>query len=299
MGRTWKCAGLRWSAGSGPVLRWEGGAGSGLGWGKRVGFGVVEGGGRGCVGARGNACAGRREVSGRSTGGRCEECGRLDRVGSVAADGRADDPRAYRVYLAWFGGGLLKVGITAVERGSDRLLEQGALCFTWLGSGPLMAARRSEEVLRVALGVGDRVPYGVKRAVRATAARSVDAGVDELGVLHRRAHALAGWPETLVPEPFRPVDHLAAFGLDAAPPATGEITELVPGAGIAGELVAAAGPDLHLDTSAQGIVVLDTRLMTGWELTPAGEGGGGGGGGGVFPVRPFPKEPEDAQAELF
>ncbi|HEY8985601.1 MAG TPA: DUF2797 domain-containing protein [Streptomyces sp.] len=244
---------------------------------------------RGCLGARGNLCAGRREVAARSTGGRCEECGRLDRVGSVAADGKADDPRAYRVYLAWFGGGLVKVGITAVERGSDRLLEQGAVCFTWLGEGPLMAARRAEEVLRVALHVGDRVPYGVKRAVRADAARAIDAGADELRGLHRRAQSLAGWPETLVPEPFHPVDHLTAFGLTDAPPPTGEITELAPGGALAGELVAAAGPDLHLDTSTHGIVVLDTRLMTGWELTADGAGTG------VFPVRPFPK----AQAGLF
>ncbi|WWM34377.1 DUF2797 domain-containing protein [Streptomyces acidiscabies] len=292
MGQTWKCAGLRWSAGSGPVLRWEGGAGSVLGWGKAVGFGVVEG-TRGCLGARGNVCAGRRGVGARSTGGRCEECGRLDRVGSVAADGKADDPRSYRVYLAWFGGGLLKVGITAVERGSDRLLEQGAVCFTWLGEGPLMAARRAEEVLRVALKVGDRVSYGQKRAVRGDAARSVDAGFDELGVLHGRALQLPGWPETLVPQPFQPVDHTEPFGLRTAPPANGEVTELVAGGAIAGELVAAAGPDLHIDTSAQGIVVLDTRLMTGWDLTSAGAGAG------EFPVRPFPKEPVEEQAGLF
>ncbi|MFM9612657.1 DUF2797 domain-containing protein [Streptomyces niveiscabiei] len=293
MGQTWKCAGLRWSAGGGPVLRWEGGVGSSLGWGKAVGFEVVEGAERGCLGARGNPCVGRRGVAARSTGGRCEECGRLDRVGSVAADGKADDPRRYRVYLAWFGGGLVKVGITAEARGSDRLLEQGAVCFTWLGEGPLMAARRAEEVLRVALGVGDRVSYGQKRAVRGDAVRCVDAGFDELGVLHRRALGLPGWPETLVPQPFRPVDHTEPFGLRAAPPASGEVIELVPGGAIAGELVAAAGPDLHIDTSAQGIVVLDTRLMTGWELTSAGVDAQ------AFPVRPFPKEPVEEQAGLF
>lgn len=37
---------------------------------------------------------------------------------------------------------------------------------------------------------------------------------------------------------------------------------------MSGELVAAAGPDLHLATE-RGVVVLDTRLMTGWELTAA------------------------------
>ncbi|QNP71715.1 DUF2797 domain-containing protein [Streptomyces roseirectus] len=292
MGRTWKCAGLRWSVAGGPVLRWEGGVGSALGWGRRVAFGVVEGGVRVCVGARGNRCAGRREVGARGTGGRCEECGRLDRVGSVAADGKADDPREYRVYLAWFGAGLVKVGITAVERGADRLLEQGAVCFTWLGAGPLMAARRAEELLRVALRVGDRVPYGVKRAVRAVAARDLDAGCAELAELHRRALTLPGWPETLAPQPFSPVDHVQAFGLDDAPAATGEITELTPAAALTGELVAAAGPDLHLATSSHGVVILDTRLMTGWELTSAGANG-------MFPVRPFPDERTETQTGLF
>src|SRR3954452_13511605 len=165
MAQAWKCSGLRWSAG-GPVLGWVGGRGRALGWGKRVAFGVVEGGVRTCVGARGHACPARAAVSGRSTGARCEECARLDRAHSVAADTLADDPRPYHVYLAWFGPGMVKVGITAEERGSARLLEQGAVCFTWLGLGPLMAARRTEELLRAALQVPDRIPYAEKRAVR-------------------------------------------------------------------------------------------------------------------------------------
>ncbi|CAO0827451.1 hypothetical protein SMICM17S_01872 [Streptomyces microflavus] len=84
----------------------------------------------------------------------------------MAADTLLDDPRTYRVYLAWFGPGMVKVGITREERGAARLREQGAVAFTWLGRGPLMAARRTEEVLRAALGVPDRIPYARKRAVR-------------------------------------------------------------------------------------------------------------------------------------
>ncbi len=86
-------------------------------------------------GARGNACPVRAVVSGRSAGARCEECARLDRAHSVAADTMADDPRPYRVYLAWFGPGMVKVGITGAARGSARLLEQGAVVFSWLGRG--------------------------------------------------------------------------------------------------------------------------------------------------------------------
>lgn len=205
-------------------------------------------------------------MSGRSTGARCEECARLDRAHSVAADGIADDPRPYHVYLAWFGPGMVKVGITAVERGSARLLEQGAVCFSWLGAGPLMAARRAEELLRAALRVPDRIPYGDKRVVRAALPGSDAERAAEVVVLHGRALALGAWPEALVPEPCQVVDHVRVFGLDAVPAAVGEVVELVAGGVVNGELVAAAGPDLHLATR-RGVVVLDTRLLPGWELT--------------------------------
>lgn len=188
----------------------------------------------------------------------------------MAADTIADDPRPYHVYLAWFGPGMVKVGITAVERGSARLLEQGAVCFGWLGRGPLMAARRAEEVLRAALKVPDRIPYAEKRIVRA-GLPAVEERVGELAALHGRALGLHGWPESLEPVPFRAVDHFGVFGLDGLPAADGVVSELVAGGVVGGEVLAAAGPDLHLATG-RGVLVLDTRLMTGWELTaPVGE----------------------------
>ncbi|WP_371578942.1 DUF2797 domain-containing protein [Streptomyces sp. NBC_01314] len=270
MARVWRCTGLRWGA-DGPLLQWAGGRASPLSRGKPVAFGVVGEGRRTCVGARGNPCPVRAGVPGRSTGARCEECARLDRAHSVAADTIADDPRPYHVYLAWFGPGMVKVGITAVERGSARLLEQGAVSFGWLGRGPLMAARRAEEVLRTALKVPDRIPYAEKRLVRACLPVEEER-VGELAVLHGRALGLAGWPESLEPVPFRAVDHFEVFGLDGLPAADGVVSELVVGGAVGGQVLAVAGPDVHLVTG-RGVVVLDTRLMTGWELTaPVGEG---------------------------
>ncbi|MFF4061369.1 DUF2797 domain-containing protein [Streptomyces sp. NPDC001668] len=291
MAQGWKCAGLSWSA-DGPVLRWDGGRRSALTWGKRVAFGVAAGSVRTCVGARGHACPARAPVSGRSTGARCEECARLDRAHSVAADTLADDPRPYRVYLAWFGPGMVKVGITAYERGSARLLEQGAVCFSWLGTGPLMAARRTEELLRAALSVPDRVPYGAKRAVRSALPVSADERAAEIAALHARAVALGGWPDSLERAPYRPVDHVEIFGLAALAAAVGEVSELVAGGAVGGRLLAAAGPDLHLETESGGAVVLDTRLMTGWELVPAD------GTEISVPVREF-KEAQGVQDGLF
>lgn len=273
------------------MLVWGGGRRSALTWGKRVAFGVAEGGVRSCVGARGHACPLGAVVPGRSTGARCEECARLDRAHSVAADTIADDPRPYRVYLAWFGPGMVKVGITARERGSARLLEQGAVCFSWLGVGPLMAARRTEELLRAALRVPDRIPYADKRAVRAALPEAAADRAREVAELYQRAVALPAWPESLVREPLRVVDHVGVFGLAGVPVAAGDVRELVAGGAVGGELVAAAGPDLHLATGA-GVVVLDTRLMTGWGLVPAT------GSEVTVPIRQF-KEVAGMQDGLF
>lgn len=258
-----------------------------LAYGTGLGFRAV--GERHCVGARGNVCPLGAVVPGRSTGGRCAECARLDRAHSVAADTMADDPRTYRVYLAWFGPGMVKVGITGEERGATRLREQGAVAFSWLGRGPLMAARRTEEVLRAALGVPDRIPYARKRAVRGQLP-GPEERAGAVAELYARAAALEGrgWPESLERLPLEVVDQVGVFGLDRAPdadadadadPAPGRsvresapapvraVRELVDGGVVAGRLVAAAGPDLHLAVADGGVVVLDTRLITGWDLT--------------------------------
>ncbi|MEU0370756.1 DUF2797 domain-containing protein [Streptomyces sp. NPDC006283] len=264
----WRCAGVRWPAGGRvAVLEWEGGRVSPLVAGRDLGFRVE--GPRRCTGARGNPCPLGVKVPGRVTQARCPECARLDRAHSVAADAVPDDPRTYRVYLAWFGPGMLKVGITAEERGPARLLEQGAVVFTWLGRGPLMAARRTEELLRAALGVPDRIPYARKRAARAALPDSAQERAAEAAALHARALALPGWAESLERLDFEAVDNVGVFGLEGLPAATAVVRELVDGGVVAGRLVAAAGPDLHLSTAGDGVVVVDTRLMTGWGLVGA------------------------------
>ncbi|MFF1511646.1 DUF2797 domain-containing protein [Streptomyces sp. NPDC058326] len=264
----WRCRGITWSGGA-PGLRWRGGRVSSLAYGQGLAFRAV--GARRCPGARGNRCPLEAVVPGRATGGRCAECARLDRAHSVAADTFLDDPQPYRVYLAWFGPGMTKVGITAEARGEARLLEQGAVTFSWLGRGPLMAARRTEEVLRQALGVPDRVAYERKRAARHTLP-AAPVRVGEVEELHRRAGAVGGWTETLEPLEFAPRDHVEVFGLDGLPPLDGTVTELVDGGVVSGRLLAAAGPDLHLLDPGGRCLALDTRLMSGWALQGAGAG---------------------------
>ncbi|MFE7778326.1 DUF2797 domain-containing protein [Streptomyces sp. NPDC057445] len=266
-GNRWRFRGMGWAGDASPVLRWGRGGElreSRVGYGKPLGFRAV--GERACRGARGNVCPVGAVVPGRSTGGLCPECTRLDRAHSVAADTIADDPRPYRVYLAWFGPGMVKVGITAEERGAARLLEQGAVVFSWLGRGPLMAARRTEELLRAALGVPDRIPYAQKRAVRALLPARAGERTAEITQLHARAVSLEGWPEALKRLGSGAADHMGVFGLEGAPAASGVVRELADGAAVAGRLVAAAGPDLHLLGADGRTLVVDTRVMAGWEL---------------------------------
>lgn len=265
---TWWCTGIRWNGGR-PSIGWYGsGAGRGerdspLGYGQSLAFSAR--GERRCLGVRRagrrTPCPVERTVAGRTGNAQCPECARLDRSFSVAADTNAADPRTYRVYLAWFGPGLVKVGITAEERGSARLLEQGAVAWTWLGRGPLMATRRTEELLRAALGVPDRIAYARKRSVRGDLPPGPERAAEVAG-LHARAAALEGWPESLERLACEVTDHAKPFGLDALPVPARVITEMVPGGTVAGVLVGAAGPDLHF---ADGLVV-DTRLLAGWEL---------------------------------
>ncbi|MDI3423640.1 DUF2797 domain-containing protein [Streptomyces luteolus] len=290
----WACAGVRWVEGR-PELRWfgvgRGERGSVLGFGLELAF--VARGVRCCVGVwragRRTPCPTGAEVPGRGTRDQCAECARIDRSFSVAADTNAGDQRPYAVYLAWFGPGLLKVGITGVRRGPARLQEQGAVAFAWLGRGPLMAARRAEELLGAALKVPDRIPYARKRAARFVLP-PLDARVAELRDCHARAVALTGWPESLERMEFEPVDQSGVFGLDGMGEASGVrvVRELVDGGGVAGRLVGAAGPDLCLrPRDGGGTVVVDGRLLSGWQLVAVDAEGPEGAAGVSVPVDPL------------
>ncbi|WP_367043607.1 DUF2797 domain-containing protein [Streptomyces sp. Je 1-332] len=288
----WRIAGLSWADAERPALVWERGDVSPLVVGRRLGFRAV--GRRECVGARGNPCPVAAAVPGRGTQARCAECARLDRAHSVAADTIADDPRTYRVYLAWFGPGLVKVGLTREERGPARLLEQGAVAYVWLGRGPLMAARRAEELLRVALGVPDRISYARKRAVRA-ALPEAEERRRELERTHGFALGLEGWPESLERLSLGVVDHGETFGLERlAGNGAFAVTELVDGGVVRGDLLAVAGPDICLADTGR-LIVLDSRLLRGWRLEGAKGEGVKGEGRTTVPVREVPV----AQGGLF
>lgn len=297
----WRCTGPRWSGG-GPEP--AGRFGQRLGWycaeraeartsllpaGKTLAFAAV--GERRCLGVRRAGrwivCPYRAVLDGASARDQCARCAQLDRSRSVAADTMADDPRPYGVYLAYFGPGLLKVGITAAERGAARLVEQGAVAYAWLGRGPLMAARRAEAVLGSALGVPDRFPKAAKRAARGALPPVADR-VAELAQLHGRARDPALWPETLEPVEFACTDHSELFGLDRIPGEVAELGGMTAGADVVGEVLAGVGSDVYLRLAgergggelegegasgagrASGLIaVMDARVLSGWAMGAA------------------------------
>lgn len=271
------CTGIRWHDGR-PAWGWRDARGgtrmSPVEVGGTARFAVAADGVRRCGGvARGGrwvACPYSAELTWTARGDQCARCAALDRSSSVAADTRADDPRPYSVYLAYFGPGLHKVGITATARGAARLLEQAAVCFTFLGEGPLMTARRTEAVLGAALRIPDRVSGTAKRGprFRLPPARTRSA---ELRAVYEEVTALRGsLPDSLRPCAFKPVDHAALFGLDGAQAGPeAEVTELPPGSVLAGAVTAVAGRDLYLRTADRRLL-LDTRLAAGLALMATG-----------------------------
>ncbi|MFH8404452.1 DUF2797 domain-containing protein [Streptomyces sp. NPDC018019] len=276
----WWCTGPSWS-GTEPGLGWYSpGRGarrrSALPAGKALAFAVT--GERRCLGVRRGPrwtpCPYAAVIDSGGARDQCADCARLDRSRSVAADTMADDPRTYGVYLAYFGPGLLKVGITAAERGAARLVEQGAVTYAWLGHGPLMAARRAEALLGSALDVRDRFGKAAKRAARAVLP-PVPERVAALAALHAAARGLAGWPEALEPAEFAWTDHAEVFGLARIPAGAGEAAAPVAGDEIVGDVVAGVGADLYVRgvvASGAGeaeVFVMDTRCLAGWVLRHA------------------------------
>lgn len=138
-----------------------------------------------------------------------------------------------------------------------------------------------------------------------------------MATAHATAVALAGWPESLERLPCEVVDHAEVFGIESG---TGSVTEgatagaaevgrlggvgvvvseLVEGGVVVGTLVAAAGPDLHLVERGGRRLVVDTRLLGGWQLEAWGVADGAAADVvSSVPVKPV-KEASALQGGLF
>ncbi|BFV55143.1 DUF2797 domain-containing protein [Kitasatospora sp. CMC57] len=274
----WTATGLRWrdgvprlTAASGArVLEREVATGS------RVGWTVV--GPRRCVGIRTahrhHPCPVAAELEPGGKAGQCGSCQDADQGLALARDQILDDGRTYRLYLAWFGPGLAKVGLTAEQRGTARLVEQAALAWTFVARGSLPGIRRAE--LTVAQSGLARERFTAKAKVggwwRLPPPDERVAAVDALRAQVLRV--LAGHAIELFPsEPV--TDQVDLFGLTDGPPtAYREVTALAGGATLGGTLHPPIGRHLFLtpDQSGATPVLLDTRLLIGWALRPTPPG---------------------------
>ena len=217
-------------------------------------------------------CPARSVVAGTGRSGQCRSCQDLDPGRKLARDGVVVDDRFYGVYLAWFGPGLLKIGITAAERGHNRLAEQGALLFTWLARGRLSAARRIEITAAAGGQVRDRFTRRVKHSGWPHAG-DTDRAVDELTRAHASlapptdasADPAAGpWPLPLQVHDLRP---RYGLGPDLVLPAH-ELTGVTDGSLVVGRLDALIGSDAVMTIGGRPVLA-PLPVLTGWALTRA------------------------------
>ncbi|MEV6979523.1 DUF2797 domain-containing protein [Kitasatospora sp. NPDC093806] len=226
----------------------------------------------------------------------CTSCQSVDRGLALARDQILDDGRTYRLYLAWFGAGLLKVGLTAEQRGTSRLLEQGALAWTFAARGALPAVRRAELTVAASGLARERFTSRAKLA-HWWEHGDADHRRTLLTEARVRAHELlrGHGVELLADHPV--TDQVAVFGLTGGAPAVyRKVDALADGAVLAGRLRPPIGRHLLLDQPDGGEpLLLDTRALTGWTLAPAV---GRPSAGLTLTRRERPAEP-DTQEALF
>ena len=273
----WRCTGMQWDPATGPELTWSSPTGGEHSSALPLPGGPLAStvtGDRRCTGIRHSRrripCPLQTVLPAQAVNPLCPDCAAVDRRHSIAADTALDDQRTFRLYLAWFGPGLLKVGITAAERGPRRLLHQGALSHSWLGEGRLPGVRRAEATLGAALGIPDRMSHSRKATAR-TLGSPPGCDAQDLSTTHRAAQTSAAWPQTVTPLPFATESHTAAYHLDPTRPPCpeSELSRLAPGTTVAGTLGTVVGSDAYLTTAGHGTLLVDLRLLAGWPLTRA------------------------------
>lgn len=256
---------------------------------------------RQCTGAwTGSArrpCPAAAQVPADGADAQCPACAAADRGRQIARDAAlGDDGREYLLYLAWFGAGLVKIGLTVVDRGRDRLLEQGAIAFTPLAAGPYTPIRQAERLASAAGLAAERIssrakitawwslPPPAERAAQLTAARDRIAGQ-------------VTWPSRVRLLPCAVTDQSADFGLEQDPLGSyTEVTGFSDPATLSGQILLVAGRHLLLHTVI-GLLLADMRHAAGRVIRPAAMSARPGGLSLTFRVPP--RENDDRQPSLF
>jgi hypothetical protein len=198
----------------------------------------------------------------------CAACAAADPGRALAQDRADGDTRDFVLYLAWFGGDLFKVGITAADRGTDRLAEQGAIAFTSLARGPFTHTRTAEHRAALAGFARERVSWPAKIA-QWWALPDAAARHELVTAAHTRIQHAADWPATLEPLPCRIIDQVTRYGLDGpAPRSYRRLTHIRAHTRLAGRVTAIVGRQLLLDAGRAGHVLADLRMSAGWHPSP-------------------------------
>ncbi|MDG4803685.1 DUF2797 domain-containing protein [Micromonospora sp. WMMD980] len=213
-------------------------------------------------------CPHRHHIELDAAGSQCPPCQAADPGRRFARGDELTDPRTFGLYLAWFAPGLIKVGLTALERGNDRLTEQAAITFAWLAEGPLPAVRRAERLIS---GLGE-CRESIRRDRKVSAwwhLGDPEQRVEQLrDAWHRAVSHIGGDARLTIRQP-RIHDLAATYGLTTPPLASArEIAALRDGVTLVGRISVVAGSDLILDTIT-GPGLLNTRTLAGWILTRA------------------------------
>jgi hypothetical protein len=242
-------------------------------------------------------CPAAAQVPAAGADSQCPACTAADRGRQIARDAAlGDDGREYLLYLAWFGPGLVKIGLTAADRGRNRLLEQGAIAYTPLATGPYTPVRQAERLASAAGLAAERIstrakitawwqlPPPAERAAQLTAARDRIAGQ-------------LTWPGRVQPLPCTPADQAADFGLDQLTPgAYTEVTGLSDRAVLSGQILLVIGRHLLLHTST-GPLLADMRHAAGWAIQPTSTPATPS--GLSLTARTPPRAPDEHQPSLF
>jgi hypothetical protein len=210
----------------------------------------------------------------RPDGGQCDLCERAD-PSTLVARGQAPsgyESTPYVLYLAWFGDGLRKVGISAERRGPGRLCEQGALSYCLVGRGTFNAMRRAE-VLLSGLGVApERLTPRRKHAAWWRIPPASERAAELAGLHAAAAAALRAEPEVAV-VPFAAVDLVPVYGLDREVPGRYElVTAVAPGSVLRGNVSHVIGEALVLGPAP---LVVEARVLEGWTLRRSAAAAGG------------------------
>lgn len=197
----------------------------------------------------------------------CAMCARADKGRQIARDAAPDDGREYLLYLALFGPGLVKIGLTAADRGRDRLLEQGAITFAVLAAGPYTPIREAERCVSAAGLAAERISSRAKAAAWRVLPPPGERA-ELLASARDKAVGAVPWSDRVLLRSGGIVDQARDFGLDGpVRDRWNEVTGISDGAILSGRVIAVIGHRLLLATPA-GPLLCDMRRVAGWAIRP-------------------------------